>query len=123
MRQSNAETQRKYRKGLHSNKGEPIMQIFLDVTYVADLSKDIVERKENEERLAYKAQHALRRWWSGLCPKKHLIIVTVGNVNKARGETTLTVELYQLNLQEDEISIFKTGAAQVIGEVIEDFGW
>ena len=102
-----------------NHKG-PINQIFFDVTYVPDLTKETMDRREDEEKLAYRAQNELKRWWRRDNSKRNIIIVTAGNVNKTKGESTFTVELYQLNLSEEEISRFKVGAAEIIGKIFKD---
>lgn len=101
-------------------KGKPVDNIEISVTYCADYNLEIAERNEEERMIASKIQKAIRSWWSKQTDKKHIIVVTAGNVVDGTGEFPFRVELTQLGLQEDEISLFKVGAADIVRQVLEE---
>lgn len=98
-----------------------VNDIRFEVTKVADPDIEPEERVCEEDRIAARVQHLLRKWWRKEASKDFILIVTAGNTNKTKWETAFIVELYQLDLQDDEISRFKIGAAQVVKEVFEEF--
>lgn len=104
----------------HIKKTKPINNITVKVTVEADLETNLIDRLEQQEAIASKLQKRLKDWWKKQTDKKFIIVVEYGNLDKLKSTLSYKIELTQLNLHEEEISMFKVGVGTITREIIDN---
>ena len=100
-------------------KAEPVNDITIKVSVYANLEEALADRLEEQDNIAAKLQKRLKDWWKQQTTKSFILVVDYGNLDKLKNTLSYKIELTQLNLQEDEISQFKVGAATITREILD----
>ena len=93
-----------------------------DLTIKIDISLEFVEgedRIKTIERFAGKVQKKLRKWWSSEAGQTDFILVVDAVSRKKNGKVILlTIDLTQLNMNDEIREKFKWGAPIVIRDLL-----
>ena len=104
--------------GLPPIKSKPINECAFIVEAKA-LDIDIAERLEEQDKIASRLQRKITGWWEKNTDKQSIIIVTPKNICMKTKTIRYIVELYQLNLQAEDIEKFKDGAEKIVKDQLE----
>lgn len=110
---------RRKKMGLPSlKKSEPVNNITVKVCSEIDADMNIVDRLEEQERIAAKLQRRLIGWWKSQTPNRFILVCDYSNANLSKNTICYKVELTQLNLDESTISTFKEGVKKQVEEYL-----
>lgn len=98
---------------------EPTNNVTVKVSVYANLEASLADRLEEQDNIAAKLQKRLKDWWKKQTTKSFILVVDYGNLDKLKNTYSYKIELTQLNLQENEISQFKVGAATITREILD----
>ena len=112
---------RRKKMGLPSlKKSEPVNNITVKVCSEIDADMNIVDRLEEQERIAAKLQRRLIGWWKSQTPNRFILVCDYSNANLSKNTICYKVELTQLNLNQEEIDRFTEGVTKEVEEYLKN---
>ena len=88
------------------------IKVYLNGNYASkhENHKAYLDTLEEIDMIAAESQKVLRQWWKTQTNKPFILVVEKGNKKKSTDKYSLIVDLTQLNMDEQKIETFKTGA-------------
>ena len=112
---------RRKKMGLPSlKKSEPVNNITVKVCSEIDADMNIVDRLEEQERIAAKLQRRLISWWKSQTPNRFILVCDYTNANLSKNTICYKIELTQLDLKEETIALFKEGVTKEVEEYLKN---
>ena len=102
-------------------KNKPINDITVKVCSEIDVDMNIMDRLEEQERIAAKLQRRLIGWWKSQTDKRFIIVCDYSNANLSSNTICYKVDLTQLNLSQEEIDRFTEGVKTKVREFLDDY--
>ena len=115
---------RRKKMGLPSlKKSEPVNNITVKVCSEIDADMNIVDRLEEQERIAAKLQRRLISWWKSQTdkPNRFILVCDYSNANLSKNTICYKIELTQLNLDEETIAKFTEGVKTKVREFLDEY--
>lgn len=112
---------RRKKMGLPSlKKSEPVNNITVKVCSEIDADMNIVDRLEEQERIAAKLQRRLIGWWKSQTTNRFILVCDYSNANLSKNTICYKIELTQLDLKEETIALFKEGVTKEVEEYLKN---
>lgn len=114
-------SKKRKKSGLEPIK-KPINDITVKVCSEIDVDMNVMDRLEEQERIAAKLQRRLIGWWSHETNKRFIIVCDYSNANLSNNTICYKVDLTQLNLSQEEIDRFTEGVKTKVREFLDSYG-
>ena len=113
-------SKKRKKSGLEPIK-KPINDITVKVCSEIDVDMNIMDRLEEQERIAAKLQRRLIGWWKSQTPNRFILVCDYSNANLSSNTICYKVDLTQLNLSQEEIDRFTEGVETKVREFLDDY--
>ena len=113
-------SKKRKRSGLEPIK-KPVNDITVKVCSEIDVDMNIMDRLEEQERIAAKLQRRLIGWWKSQTPNRFILVCDYSNANLSSNTICYKVDLTQLNLSQEEIDRFTEGVETKVREFLDDY--
>lgn len=113
-------SKKRKKSGLEPIK-KPINDITVKVCSEIDVDMNIMDRLEEQERIAAKLQRRLIGWWKSQTPNRFILVCDYSNANLSSNTICYKVDLTQLNLSQEEIDRFTEGVKTKVREFLDNY--